>query len=360
MTATLANPVDNETTICLDASGIAYPSDIDIVGLSQSFLCMFITTGSTQQSFTVTGRQDQEIESVETVNFAINGNSGPNVNVVGGPVSIDVSDDDIGASISLGTSRMEIDEAGTLTATVTATLSNPVNNETTVCVTPSGSASASDYQTTLSGGFNCLFINAGATQQTFTVTGVQDQIEEPVETITFTLNGDTGPNMTLAGMPISIDIIDDDGPTVADLGIHKFGSPDAQWVNGLAWEIMVVNNGPDAITGAQVRDAFSSNTGNIQWTCTGTDGGNCANVSGAGDIDQLVDLPANAAVMFEVCASLVVYDENQSLTNTATVTAPADSSDPDMNNNSSTATISDILLFSDGFEERVFAPSCFN
>lgn len=160
-------------------------------------------------------RDDQDAEPVETVAYAISTqNTGPNLTIDPTPVSVDIIDNDISADVSVSVDRMTVDEAGTQTATFTATLSQPVNNQTTICFLISGTASGQDYTITgLTESFRCLYLDAGLTQGSFTVVGREDfDIENPNETVTFALNGSiTGPNMTITGSPATITIIDNDG-----------------------------------------------------------------------------------------------------------------------------------------------------
>jgi|GEM_PF-4643920 len=374
ITARLSRPVNNFSNFCISPSGDGHPFDVLVLGLNNTLYCNSIQAGLTERTFTIQARQDTEIEPTETITVTLipaNGSTqtGPNLTIVGTPVSIDIIDDDVGADISLSVDRPSLTEGSSDVATVTATLSQPVNNFTTFCLSGSGDAFPNDVDIT-PGTVNtfCYGIPIGQTSGSFEVEPRQDSIEEPVETATFALRIDpnnqgnpaTGPNMNVTGMPVSIDVIDDDGPITADLAIHKFGSPDAEQDNGLAWEILVENNGPASITDARVIDNFSTDTDNIQWTCMGLDGGNCSSASGSGDLDELVDLPIGGAVLFEICADLRVYIEGGNISNTATVEVPVDTADPNENNNMSTAIIDDIGLFADGFEDIEVAPNCFN
>ena len=79
------------------------------------------------------------------------------------------------------------------------------------------------------------------------------------------------------------------------------------------------------------------------------DGASCSNAAGMGDIDELVDLPAGSSVEFILMADLQ-DDLEQPVTNTASVAAPADASDPSTGNNQASDTDA-IGMFADGFED---------
>ena len=90
------------------------------------------------------------------------------------------------------------------------------------------------------------------------------------------------------------------------------------------------------MTGAAVADAFPAPTlTGVTWSCVSA-GGACGAASGAGDIMTTVDLPAGASAMFTVTGS-VAADATGTLVNTATVTAPSGTTDPNLANNSATA-----------------------
>ena len=103
------------------------------------------------------------------------------------------------------------------------------------------------------------------------------------------------------------------------------------------YAITVTNNGPSDVTGAVVADVFPAPalTG-VTWSCMSA-GGACGMASGAGDIMTTVDLPAGASATFAVSGS-VAANATGTLVNTASVTAPSGTTDPDLANNSDSAT----------------------
>ena len=106
----------------------------------------------------------------------------------------------------------------------------------------------------------------------------------------------------------------------------------------LTYTIVVGNTGPANVAGAQVTDTFSSNLGNVTWICIGSIGAACGSNSGTGNINTTVDLDAGSAVTFTVYAKLSMNPTGtgNTLSNTATVAAPAGVTDPIPSNNSAT------------------------
>lgn len=101
------------------------------------------------------------------------------------------------------------------------------------------------------------------------------------------------------------------------------------------YTITVRNNGPSTVKGATVSDIVPTKLTNVTWTCTASSGGVCGSPSGSGSINTTVDLlPGNTAT-FKLNAT-VVNSATGSLSNTATVAAPASTPDPTPGNNSDT------------------------
>ncbi|MGH8850912.1 MAG: beta strand repeat-containing protein [Casimicrobiaceae bacterium] len=121
----------------------------------------------------------------------------------------------------------------------------------------------------------------------------------------------------------------------ADLAIVK-SDGSASYAPGAAvtYTIVATNAGPSAVTGAAVRDTLPAAITSAAWTCSGTGGGTCP-ASGSGNIDAVVDLPAGGSVTFVVIGTVLPATTGD-LANTATVTAPAGTTDPNPGNNSAT------------------------
>jgi uncharacterized repeat protein (TIGR01451 family) len=134
-----------------------------------------------------------------------------------------------------------------------------------------------------------------------------------------------GPHQVSIIAPSSdLTITKDDGQVTA-----KSGDP-------VTYIISIANNGPNDVTGATVTDALPADLTGASWTCLATGGASCT-ISGSGDINETVDLPAGSELTYAVSA---VFDAGAigSVINTAMVTPPAGVSDPDLDNNSATDT----------------------
>jgi uncharacterized repeat protein (TIGR01451 family) len=104
----------------------------------------------------------------------------------------------------------------------------------------------------------------------------------------------------------------------------------------LTYTIIVRNNGPSDVSGATVIDNFpAAQFSTVSFTSTAQGGATGNTPSGNSDINDVVDLPLNATITYTVSAT-VSNAATGVISNTATVTAPAGTTDPDLNNNSST------------------------
>src|SRR5262245_49185588 len=122
----------------------------------------------------------------------------------------------------------------------------------------------------------------------------------------------------------------------ADLAITKTdGVTTATPGGSVTYTVTASNAGPSNVTGATVADTFPASL-TATWTCVGAGGGTCT-AAGAGNINQLVNLPAGGSVTFTASATISAAATG-TLSNTATVTAPGGVSDPVPGNNSATDT----------------------
>jgi uncharacterized repeat protein (TIGR01451 family) len=126
---------------------------------------------------------------------------------------------------------------------------------------------------------------------------------------------------------------------VANLSITKTdGAASAVPGTSITYTIVVTDQGPSSVTNAAVADTFAPALfSNVMWTAVASPGSSVTASAGNGDIGTTVSLLPAGTVTFTVTA-----DIDQSLTgtlsNTATVTAPAGVTDPDTTNNSATDT----------------------
>jgi uncharacterized repeat protein (TIGR01451 family) len=143
------------------------------------------------------------------------------------------------------------------------------------------------------------------------------------------------------------------GVELLDLGILvDDGGLNVSWGDPLTYTITVTNAGPSDVVGASVTDSFPAGLLNVTWTCVASGGSSCT-ASGAGGIDDDVDLLASGTATYTATGT-VANGTAGPLQNTATVSEPAGYSDTNAGNDSSTdstpVTPPADLIFYDGFE----------
>ena len=122
----------------------------------------------------------------------------------------------------------------------------------------------------------------------------------------------------------------------ADLSITKTDGVTAATAGGsVTYTITASNAGPSNATGATVADTFPASL-SCTWTCAGAGGGTCT-ASGSGNINNTVNLPSGGSVTYTATCTISALATG-TLSNTATVTAPAGVTDPTPGNNSATDT----------------------
>jgi uncharacterized repeat protein (TIGR01451 family) len=125
----------------------------------------------------------------------------------------------------------------------------------------------------------------------------------------------------------------------ADLSITKTDGVTQIGPGGsLTYTITAANAGPSAATGANIADTLPAQCVGATWTCAGSGGGTCA-ASGSGNIADTVNLPAAASVTYTVTCPVDAAATNGTvISNTATIAAPAGTTDPTPGNNNATDT----------------------
>ena len=116
----------------------------------------------------------------------------------------------------------------------------------------------------------------------------------------------------------------------------------------LLYMITVRNLGPDNASGAHVFDLLPSNLVDATWTCTPSAGAMCS-ASGNGGIDDHVDMPSGATLVYELTATVLENPES-AVDNVVSVTAPSGVTDVNPANNSATD-IDATGIFADGFDD---------
>lgn len=167
----------------------------------------------------------------------------------------------------------------------------------------------------------------------FDLTGVV----APVLVATPTPTGYTGSLTSANRAPVTFEEIESFVDAPVDLQITKSdGAVSAIAGETVTYTITVTNTAPVVVPGAIVSDTFPTDLSNISWTCTAGAGSIC-NSNGIGNLNESVTLGANSSVTFLVGAT-IAPSATGTLTNTATVTAPAGFPDTNPTNNSATDT----------------------
>jgi uncharacterized repeat protein (TIGR01451 family) len=123
----------------------------------------------------------------------------------------------------------------------------------------------------------------------------------------------------------------------ADLAIFKDnGLTNVVPGEPITYQIVGRNNGPRDVTGATIADTIPAALTGVTWVCTGDGGGVCGAPSGTGNaINTTANLPVGAIVTYAVTGTLAP-GATGTLTNTATITPPPNTPDPDLSNNTAT------------------------
>ena len=141
---------------------------------------------------------------------------------------------------------------------------------------------------------------------------------------TTTTENDLGNNSSMASTAVlkvaDLQIMKTDNKTATDRG------------EMLRYIIEVKNVGPDNVMGATVTDDFPDTlSGGYSSVTTGN--ATAIPGSGSGDINDTVNMPVGSTITYTVDV-LVSNAARNEIVNIATVTAPTDTHDPDLNNNS--------------------------
>jgi uncharacterized repeat protein (TIGR01451 family) len=192
---------------------------------------------------------------------------------------------------------------------------------TTTCTAPTGNF-AGFAQTVTAEGTGA--ISGGPLTGTCTLTNV-------VQTQPLTCSENRGGTPTAVTFTLSCPA----GTASADLSITKTNGATVVAQGGTTtYTIVASNAGPQAATGATVADTFPASCASVAWTCTGAGGGTCT-ASGAGNINDTVNLPSGGSVTYSAICTIGAAATG-TLSNTATVTAPGGVTDPTPGNNSAT------------------------
>ncbi len=128
---------------------------------------------------------------------------------------------------------------------------------------------------------------------------------------------------------------------VADLAVTKTDNVASLTPgNAVDYDIVVVNNGPSAVSGATLTDVVPASITGPSWTCSPGAGATCGSAAGTGDVSLNVDLAVGATVVVHLTGT-VSPSAVGTLVNTAVIAPPIGVIDPNGANN--TASDSDAL-----------------
>ncbi len=173
-------------------------------------------------------------------------------------------------------------------------------------------------------------------QLVYTLTGTIDPAASGTLTNTAAVTAPAGVTDSDPGDNADTDV--DVLTPVADLAITKDDGVTSV-VPGesvVTYVIVVTNAGPSSVAGAVVADLFPPELEAVTWTCSASPGAWCP-ASGAGDLDQAVDLPAGGTVTFTATGT-VDPGATGSLVDVAAIVVPAGTIETDPANNSAADT----------------------
>jgi uncharacterized repeat protein (TIGR01451 family) len=104
----------------------------------------------------------------------------------------------------------------------------------------------------------------------------------------------------------------------------------------ISYTIVASNAGPAGAPSVTVADTFAASLAGVTWTCAGAGGGTCT-ANGAGNINDVANLPNGASVTYTVNATIAA-SATGTLSNTASATVGGGITDPNAANNSATDT----------------------
>ncbi|HRQ66567.1 MAG TPA: Ig-like domain repeat protein, partial [Xanthomonadaceae bacterium] len=194
--------------------------------------------------------------------------------------------------------------------------------------------------------------SAGSCEMTLTVGG-------PALTFDFSYPGNDWYAPSANGM--TLEVLETPREITLDAAIRKRVTASLVLLDNagdlVRFELLVQNLGGDPIVGAQVVDMLPDEMVVSSWTCEEFDGGECANASGMGDLDELVNLPLGASVRFLV-EGLLDSVPDKGVVNIALVVAE---DDVDESNNESGTTYQRCTasnLQTDPLDEKLLEHAC--
>ena len=206
LTATLSVATTAAVTVPLDTSGATEGTDYG--ALSD----IMIAAGSTTGSVTFTATDDSVYEGTETATVSIGTVSGGSASAAssGTSVVVTITDAQSAPTVVLSASAESVIEDGSA-ITLTATLSGVADEDVTVPIDTSGTATeGTDYSA-----ISDITISAGSTTGTATITPTDDSISEGAETLIVSLGTLSGADATAGSTSsLTLNFVDDDVPNI--------------------------------------------------------------------------------------------------------------------------------------------------
>jgi uncharacterized repeat protein (TIGR01451 family) len=103
------------------------------------------------------------------------------------------------------------------------------------------------------------------------------------------------------------------------------------------YTIVVMNTGPSNVAGAVIKDNFPGTFTGVTYTATQTGGASGFMVTGSGNIQNTVTIPAGSKITYKATGTISA-SATGSISNTASVTPPNGVPDPNLANNTATDT----------------------
>ena len=125
----------------------------------------------------------------------------------------------------------------------------------------------------------------------------------------------------------------------SDLSVVKTASATTYSApTSLSYTVVVANAGPSDVTAATLTDTAPAGASFGTRSCTASGGATCP-AAGSGNLNLDLDIPAGGSLSFGIPASIAAGTQSDPLTNTASIAAPAGTTDPTPGNNSSGASL---------------------
>jgi uncharacterized repeat protein (TIGR01451 family) len=221
-------------------------------------------------------------------------------------------------SVSCSSTSVAVGQATTCTATVMG-----------LSLVPTGTVSFLSHSPGSFSGSPCTLNQSGIASASCSVTYT------PTDVGSHTIMGSYSSDSVYAGSSGNQSV---NVTPAADLTITNTDGQ-ATYVPGtsVTYTIVVSNSGPSPVVGATVTDVFPAAIVSDVSTASATGGATGFTASGSGNINDTVTMPVNSTITYTVTAS-ISPSATGNLVNTASVTPPANVTDPNPNNNMATDT----------------------